>query len=118
MLSLDLYIETALWSSSTYEGTPLDSVATIDDLDKDFLEQCQKDLDLFYEQALHLFTEEELETGHIEHDFWLTRCGHGAGFWDGDYEKGDELSEIARQFGGVDLVEHLTIEIDESGEAV
>lgn len=18
------------------------------------------------------------------HDFWLTRCGHGAGFWDGD----------------------------------
>jgi hypothetical protein len=41
------------------------------------------------------------------HDFWLTRNGHGAGFWDrseleaGDL--GDKLSTIARRFGSCDL---------------
>lgn len=35
------------------------------------------------------------------HDFWLTRNGHGAGFWDRGYhdEIGDGLSEISKQFG-------------------
>jgi hypothetical protein len=36
------------------------------------------------------------------HDFWLTRNGHGAGFWDGDWpEVGDKLTEIAKSFGEV-----------------
>jgi hypothetical protein len=37
-------------------------------------------------------------------DFWFTRCGHGVGFWDrGLNAIGDELSEIAGQFGNRDL---------------
>jgi len=32
-------------------------------------------------------------------DFWLTRNGHGAGFWDGGWDHGDELAEIAHSFG-------------------
>lgn len=37
------------------------------------------------------------------HDFWLTRCGHGAGFWDrGLGELGDRLSEAARVCGSLD----------------
>lgn len=34
-------------------------------------------------------------------DFWLTRQGHGCGFWDGKYpdEIGEALSDIARGFG-------------------
>ena len=29
------------------------------------------------------------------HDLWLTRCGHGAGFWDGDYgDYGDLITDI------------------------
>lgn len=36
------------------------------------------------------------------HDFWLTRCGHGCGFWDRDLgELGDRLSDAARAFGEV-----------------
>lgn len=42
--------------------------------------------------------------GRICHDFWLTRCGHGCGFWDGDYGHiGDRLTEAAKKFGNVDL---------------
>jgi len=37
----------------------------------------------------------------VGHEFWLTHNGHGAGFWDGDYEKelGDQLTKIANSFG-------------------
>lgn len=35
------------------------------------------------------------------HDFWLTRNGHGAGFWDRGYadEIGDGLTAAAKKFG-------------------
>lgn len=43
--------------------------------------------------------------GRAGHDFWLTRCGHGCGFWDGDWPEpmAETLSEAARTFGNVDL---------------
>lgn len=39
------------------------------------------------------------------HDFWLTRNGHGAGFWDGDWSDpaGARLDEITKKFRPVDL---------------
>ena len=39
------------------------------------------------------------------HDFWLTRNGHGAGFWDGDWPEPDASYLDARSdtFGNVDL---------------
>lgn len=38
------------------------------------------------------------------HDFWLTRNGHGAGFWDGDWPEPDATYLDARSatFGNVD----------------
>jgi hypothetical protein len=38
------------------------------------------------------------------HDFWLTRNGHGAGFWDrGLGNVGDRLSRAAKVYGSVDV---------------
>lgn len=39
------------------------------------------------------------------HDFWLTRNGHGAGFWDGDWPEdvGETLTRAAKAFGQADL---------------
>ena len=38
------------------------------------------------------------------HDFWLTRCGHGAGFWDrGLGRLGDDLTALCKAWGNVDL---------------
>jgi hypothetical protein len=39
------------------------------------------------------------------HDFWLTRNGHGAGFWDGDWPEpyASELTRVAKEFGGYSL---------------
>lgn len=52
------------------------------------------------------------EMGRAGHDFWLTRNGHGAGFWDGDWPKeaGEKLSEAARAFG------ELNPYVDENGQ--
>jgi hypothetical protein len=39
------------------------------------------------------------------HDFWLTRNDHGAGFWDGSWNKavGDKLTTAAMTFHEVNL---------------
>jgi hypothetical protein len=46
---------------------------------------------------------DEVDSERGGHDFWLTRNRHGAGFWDGDWERGAELTKAAHTFGGIDL---------------
>lgn len=50
----------------------------------------------------------------IGHDFWLTRNGHGAGFWDGDLpeELGKKLTKISEEFGNIGLYINDSLEID------
>lgn len=86
------YLETALWSSE------LDSFC-FDDIRPEHLLQAEKDCSLFIQKAGDLLN--GLDLDQVMHDFWLTRNGHGAGFWDGDYEKdiGDRLTELSKEFG-------------------
>jgi len=39
------------------------------------------------------------------HDFWLTRNGHGAGFWDGDWpkEEGERMDATSKAFGSCEI---------------
>jgi hypothetical protein len=52
-------------------------------------------------------TDDLAELGNDEQagvDFWLTRNGHGAGFWDrGNGALGDRLAAAAKIYGTVDL---------------
>lgn len=45
------------------------------------------------------------EWGRAGHDFWLTRNGHGAGFWDGDWPEpwAEVLTNASKNVGGRDL---------------
>lgn len=100
------YFETALWSS--YSGgefeTPLDRDYCIEDFDQAFVEDQKKQIAMFMNIAAHLLTEDELSNPvDIGHNFWLNRNGHGAGFWDGDYQNGNELSKVCELFGSIDL---------------
>lgn len=106
-MDLESYIETALWASIDNDDEPMDSNYYMRDLTDEFLKQSQLECDEFLDNARHLFTDNELENSTIEHDFWLTRNHHGAGFWDGDYERGDEITKIAQEFTEVDLMEYL-----------
>lgn len=102
------FFETALWSSTGDDEQPLDKKYKVTDFDptckKRLEEECAKFWGLVSDAAkLHW------EDGTAGHDFWLTRCGHGAGFWDGDYvyedgdDYGDQLTELSKIFGNVDL---------------
>ena len=98
---LNEFLTTALWSSLDYEegnecsNPPLDDKYCLNDIDQEFKDLSQKIIDDFMNKASHLFTENELENSPIGHDLWLTIEHHGAGFWDGDYKNGEELTKIA-----------------------
>ena len=105
---LNQFIETALWSTHNYDGVPLDSKYTMDDVSQDFKNDAQKLIDDFIERALPLM--DETDPDHIGHDLWLTIEGHGAGFWGGDYKNGDALTELCekhRDVWGDKLIESI-----------
>jgi len=110
------YVETALWSSNDESdesgGQPLDENYTSEDIAAECLAQMEADCRAFFDANYTTIDEAEVTYGpdygkwaHVGHDFWLTRNGHGAGFWDGDYsEPADEiLTEAAEAFGETDL---------------
>jgi len=62
----------------------------------------------FYKVNANLLDGCDLET--VGHDFMLTRNGHGAGFWDGDYQHGAELTKASKTYGSTNLY------VDSNGE--
>lgn len=105
------YLECALWSSNDEStpqgGEPFDENYSLDNIHPQSIAQAIKVCADF--QAAH---QSDLDTcltsgpdwgpmGHGGHDLWLTRNGHGAGYWDGDYpqDAGERLSKAARDLG-------------------
>jgi hypothetical protein len=109
------YIEAALWSSNDESdpsgGEPIDKNYGPEDLDTETLDKMIADCAAF--QAAHA---DDLSARSAEqggHDLWLTRNGHGCGFWetpDWPEEIGKRLTEAAKRLGERNLyVEHGTI---------
>lgn len=96
------YLATALWSEVDKE-TPFDEKFDLEDISEETKSQAQKDCDLFRLKAGSLL--DDLDETQVAHDFWLTRNGHGSGFWDGDYEKelGEKLTALSKEFSEVSL---------------
>ena len=93
-------LETALWSTIDYENGDLmlDARYSIDDISEDFKEKCQDVINKFILDATDHLTQDELDHSPIGHDLWLTIHRHGAGFWDGDYENGEKLTELCDHY--------------------
>jgi len=74
---------------------------------QEMIERFKADCDKFRADNAALLEQasEHQSTTRQAHDFWLTRNGHGAGFWDGDYPKelGNKLTEAAHSFGSCDI---------------
>lgn len=105
------YITAALWSSTDNAddsgGEPLDSNYGPKDIETKTLARMIADCKRFQKQnARDIGSEYE----HAGHDFWLSRNGHGSGFFDdaemfGANESG-RLQRAAKAFGNVDLYVH------------
>lgn len=112
------YIECALWSSTDNAdesgGEPLDKNYTIDDIHPDTLSSIIADCTEFQAQHSHLWADGETSRSEWDineqagHDYWLTRNGHGAGFWDRPKhvynDNADALTKAAHVAGAVDIL--------------
>lgn len=106
------YLECALWSSTDNSddsgGGPLDANYDESDVSDDAWLSAVRDCADFLEaQAEDIDGDspsEALSNEQVGHDFWLTRSGHGAGFWDrGLGARGERLSKACKPYGSVDL---------------
>lgn len=96
----EAYIECALWSSTDNNDEPLDSGDY--ELSGDARKQMVADCKSFYESHADLL--ETVDDEQAGHDFWLTRNGHGAGFWDrGLGELGRKLTDACKPYSSCDL---------------
>lgn len=106
------YIQAALWASVDDNGDPLNEVCSPSDLALETVARMYADCERFEQEnetalaAWYALGETFERAGH---DFWLTRNGHGTGFWDrhtdgGKAERlGRRLTDAAHAFGMVDL---------------
>lgn len=102
------YIEAALWTSSDESdesgGQPMDENYGAEDIAPETFKEMQEDCADFQQANAELLQQSGQSAQQAGHDFWLTRNGHGVGFWDrGLGEVGDRLSDAAHVYGGVDL---------------
>jgi hypothetical protein len=103
------YIECALWSSTDNAdetgGEPLDANYGPGDLAAETLATMAREVADFAEYV----EREGIDRSAwgdpaFGHDFWLTRNGHGAGFWDrGHGEPGEQLTRAAKTYGEATL---------------
>ena len=103
------YIECALWSSTDDKGNNLDADHSVEDIAADTLTQMEADCKDFQQANTALIEEAKTirttyDDAHAGHDFWLSRNGHGAGFFDrGLAAAGDDLQLAAKVYGSQDL---------------
>lgn len=98
------YIEAMLFSSTDNSrddgGDPLDKNYSADDLSPEARAECERACASFQTENAADILGLEPQAGH---DFWLTRNGHGAGFWDGDWPEPEatRLTEASKKAGEV-----------------
>lgn len=107
---LEAYMECAEWSS-THTPDPANDIHNVVEMDsvendgwsEKALAESSKDIMAFI--ALCAKDLGDMDPAQIGHDFWLTRNGHGAGFWDrGLGERGQRLTKASKVFGSVNLI--------------
>ncbi len=106
-LFTDAYIETLVWSGpeECEDGTVSDALRMRADV------ECRA----FLYRVACFIDAEPTSPGMAQagHDFALTRNGHGAGFWDGDWPVyGNMLTKVSKAFG------EIYIGLSEEGEIV
>lgn len=108
------YIEAAIWTgtdeSDETGGRPLDERFGFSDVALESLEKALAECRAFQEENtadLEVFRElcprpdGDTPNAYAGHDFWLTRNGHGVGFWDRGLpeEVGERLTEASHKAG-------------------
>jgi hypothetical protein len=109
-VSLVQLVRTLLWSS-IWDDENLDEKYSINQVDSACLAKLEREFQEFVEAATSAIKEKrgyckdlvkyfhgKTDCYQLEHDYILTRNHHGAGFWDGDWDKsiGEILTSATR----------------------
>ena len=98
------YVICALWSSTDDDSEPLEKNYNSGHFSKEARRRIRNACFDFLVANKELLSQTELTNEQIGHDFWLTRNGHGTGFWDrGLGEVGDKLTESCMVVGECDV---------------
>lgn len=98
------YTECALWSSVTEDGEPMDRDHGMDDLTNRARDAFRDDCAKFVEENWVFLLDAPRNAEECGHDLWLSRNGHGSGFWDRDMgEVGEALHNAAKSMGECSL---------------
>lgn len=98
------YLACALWSSCDENDEPFDAHHTVDDIAGESVREAERTCQDFRQANKDLLDESGLGDDQIGHDLWLTRNGHGAGFWDrGLGQTGEELTAMCKPYGEAHL---------------
>ena len=101
------YLECALWAESWSDGEqdprPFDENYSISDFTPEAIQKAIADCKKFQEENAEDISDanynhtRDTDAAMAGHDFWLTRNGHGAGFWVGDLpvEVAERLSKVS-----------------------
>lgn len=123
------YVECALWSSVDESdeggGDPLDTYYGTGDVAPGTLQAMRDDCARFFfanrrtmreasgtRQLLKRCGREWSPAAQHAHDFWLTRNGHGAGFWDRGYGAAGEALSDAAHAAGISAMANASTPID------
>lgn len=92
----EAYIDALLFTEAGTDGEI--EGADLEDFSPELWKQIRRDCALFQEEAARLLAtaaeHHDYSEEQASHDFWLTRNGHGAGFWDrGLGDVGDKLTD-------------------------
>lgn len=101
------YIQCMLWLTSDENGDPISDIASSDiapTARETILAECTD----FYNANRETWERGGWDEGQAGHDFYLTRNGHGAGFWDRQFNDASEecgkiLTENCRPYGEQNL---------------
>jgi hypothetical protein len=102
---VDSYLETAIWTEDFDEEV---KDKTIYDFSNNARNQAKAEIEWFLKNSVDMFGDSvfiDVSYTSIGHDIWLSRNGHGAGFFDRGYE--DEISDflmyLSHQLGEISL---------------
>ena len=103
------YVEAIYWTDTEYDSDDQPSPDTV--MSEACIFECMRDCaDMLRQAANNGLIDAYAQSGQTWEqfgiDFWLTRNGHGAGFWDRGMGKlGDTLSDMAKGLGTVSIYE-------------
>jgi hypothetical protein len=102
------YAICALWTSNDESddtgGEPMDANYSLSDFAPETMQAMRDDVNSFVNKNMNSIIESGQSDAQTGHDFWLTRNGHGVGFWDrGLGEVWETLSTASEHYGNFDL---------------